>query len=146
MKYIVCDDKVYASLFEIGKSMLTDFLKSIYRLVWQDDEHNQSIPIFIFEDHPSLLHTETSGQLHVMASVMSSEFQMPPAPATQQQQLQQQQQQQMANVTQQQDVFDPITFFVSVGIAYLGFLGDQEVSPAILLPAGLHMLLVARSA
>lgn len=59
---------------------------------------------------------------------------------------QQRQQRRMAGDSQQQDVFDPVTFFVSVGIAYLGFLGDQEVSLAIFLPAGLHMLLAVERA
>lgn len=87
----------------------------VCRLIWQDDEHNLQIPILIFEDHPSILHTETSGQFHLLTSLITQEFQMPPSNSSESH--------------QQEDTFDPLTFFVTVGIAYLDFLEDQEVRP-----------------
>ncbi|KAK9893601.1 hypothetical protein P389DRAFT_113820 [Cystobasidium minutum MCA 4210] len=87
-----------------------------FELIWQDDEHNLQIPILIFEDHPSILHTETSGQFHLLTSLITQEFQMPPSNSSESH--------------QQEDTFDPLTFFVTVGIAYLDFLEDQEAYKA----------------
>lgn len=66
-----------------------------------------------------------------MKSLISEEFQIPTDIVLQGQQQQQQEQKQGQGQRVgeiQEEEFDPLTFFISVGIAYLGFLEDQEVS------------------
>lgn len=93
------------------------------RLIWQNEEEGIEIPILIFEDHPSIIRTETRGQFHLFESLIREEFQVPLN--EQQQQVQEFQSQ---NNNEREIEFDLMTFFITVGIAYLGFLEDQEVS------------------
>lgn len=65
------------------------------RLCWNCD--GQERRLLHFEDHPSILHTDTGGTLEIDEEAVA-----------------------MLNVDS--------TFFVTVAIAYLGFLEDQEVS------------------
>lgn len=63
---------------------------------------------------------------------MLEEFQIPSEEQYYENQQQQQQQKTMQSTYKDEkeikELYDPITFFVTVGIAYLGFLEDQEVS------------------
>ena len=98
----------------------------VNRLIWENEENEKETPILLFEDHPSLLRTQTKGQFHILKSLILEEFQMPTDLVMQGQQQEQGQGQGAGEL--QQEEFDPLTLFVSVGIAYLGFLEDQEVS------------------
>lgn len=80
-----------------------------------------------------MLRTETSGQFHLLTSIIMNEFQMSSSPRESGGQgTGMIERKEENNIVGDDALYDPIGFFIAVGIAYLGFLEDQEVSLVLL--------------